>query len=108
VPHAICRADVSYMWRCRRCFKLAAGFALPLGEMPGVWRRAADDSVRRPADSLHLRAIRQAVHLEVDSFHFFKLAHDQTRDWEQRAVLEGFTKPRRRFYISSIRDITPI
>jgi hypothetical protein len=87
-PDAICCAEVHYTWRCRKCFKLAAGFALPYGKCPACGGELQMIPCGDPADSPHLRAIRQAVQLELDSFHFFKLARDQARDWEQRAVLE--------------------
>jgi rubrerythrin len=53
--------------------------------------------VRRGAANVHgylcarrraLWAVREAVQAELDAFLFYKLARDQARHWEQRAVLE--------------------
>jgi hypothetical protein len=94
-PHAICCADVRYTWRCRKCFKLAAGFALPYGKCQACRGELQMIPCGDPADSLHLHAIRQALQLELDSFHFFKLARDQARDWDSERCSKSFTKPRR-------------
>ena len=87
-PDAICCAEVLYTWRCRKCFKLAAGFALPYCKCQVCGGELQMIPGGDPSDSPHVRAIQQAVQLELDSFHYFKLARDQARDWEQRAVLE--------------------
>jgi glutamate synthase (NADPH) small chain len=84
----VCCAQVRYSWRCKHCYKLTTGFAIPYGKcfmcggelevMPG----------RDLGDSMQFRAIRDAVQFELDSFHFYKLARDKARTPEQRAVLE--------------------
>ena len=84
----ICCAQVRYSWRCKQCFKLTTGFAIPYGKcfmcggdlevMPG----------RDLGDSMQFRAIRDAVQFELDSFHFYKLARDKAHTPAQRAVLE--------------------
>jgi rubrerythrin len=84
----ICCAQVRYTWRCKSCFKLTSGFAIPYGKcfmcggdlevMPG----------RDLGDSMQFKAIRDAVQFELNSFHFYKLARDQARTPDQRAVLE--------------------
>jgi len=85
---AICCADVRCMWRCRRCFKLTTGFAIPYGRC-----RLCDGELQMFTDSYapgaeRLWAVREAVQAELDAFLFYKLARDQARHWEQRAVLE--------------------
>ncbi len=84
----ICCSQVRYSWRCKSCFKLTSGLAIPYGRcflcggelevMPG----------RDLGDSMRFRAIRDAVQFELDSFHFYKLARDRAVTPEQRAVLE--------------------
>ena len=84
----ICCAQVRYTWRCKSCFKLTSGFAIPYGKcflcggelevMPG----------RELGDSMRFQAIRDAVQFELNSFHFYKLARDRAATPEQRAVLE--------------------
>jgi rubrerythrin len=85
---AICCAEVSCMWRCRRCFKLATGFAIPYGRCQlcdGELQMFTDGYA---PDAERLLAIREAVQAELDAFLFYKLARDQARHWDQRAVLE--------------------
>ena len=84
----ICCAQVRYTWRCKSCFKLTTGFAIPYGK---CFMCGGDLEVipeRDLGDSMRFRAIREAVQFELDSFHFYKLARDKARTPEQRAVLE--------------------
>jgi rubrerythrin len=76
------------MWRCRRCFKLATGFAIPYGRCrlcDGELQMFTDGGL---PDAERLWAVREAVQAELDAFLFYKLARDQARHWDQRAVLE--------------------
>jgi hypothetical protein len=85
---AICCAEVRYMWRCRKCFKLSTGFAIPYGRCSlcdGELQIFADLDA---ADSGRQAAIRAAVQAVLDAFLFYKLARDQSRHWDQRAVME--------------------
>ena len=84
----ICCAQVRYTWRCKSCFKLTTGFAVPYGK---CFLCGGDLEVipnRDLGDSMQFRAIRDAVQFELNSFHFYKLARDQARTADQRAVLE--------------------
>jgi rubrerythrin len=84
----ICCAQVRYTWRCKSCFKLTSGFAIPYGKCflcGGVLELIQD---RQLGDSMRFQAIRDAVQFELDSFHFYKLARDKAASPEQRAVLE--------------------
>jgi rubrerythrin len=84
----ICCAQVRYTWRCRSCFKLTTGLAIPYGKcflcggdlelIPG----------RDLGDSMRFSAIRDALQFELNSFHFYKMARDKALDPDQRAVLE--------------------
>jgi len=84
----ICCAQVRYTWRCKSCFKLTSGFAIPYGKcfLCGGELELIQD--RDLGDSMRFRAIRDAVQFELNSFHFYKLARDRARSPEQRAVLE--------------------
>ena len=82
---AICCAEVRCMWRCRRCFKLTTGFAIPYGRC-----RLCDGELQMfidsyPPEAERIWAVREAMQSELDAF---KLARDQARHWERRAVLE--------------------
>jgi glutamate synthase (NADPH/NADH) small chain len=84
----ICCAQVRYSWRCRSCFKLTSGFAIPYGKcfLCGGDLEVIPD--RNLGDSMRFQAIREAVQFELNSFHFYKLARDHAASPEQRAVLE--------------------
>ena len=84
----ICCAQVRYTWRCKSCFKLTSGFAIPYGKcfLCGGELEVIQD--RDLGDSMRFQAIRDAVQFELNSFHFYKLARDQAANPEQRAVLE--------------------
>ncbi|HTS32114.1 MAG TPA: hypothetical protein VMH81_39855 [Bryobacteraceae bacterium] len=84
----ICCAQVRYTWRCKSCFKLTSGFAIPYGKcfLCGGELEVIQD--RDLGDSMQFRAIREAVQFELNSFHFYKLARDRAPTPEQRAVLE--------------------
>jgi len=84
----ICCAQVRYTWRCRSCFKLTSGLAMPYGKcfLCGGDLEVIQD--RNLGDSMQFRAIRDAVQFELNSFHFYKLARDRAASPEQRAVLE--------------------
>jgi rubrerythrin len=84
----ICCAQVRYTWRCKSCFKLTSGLAVPYGK---CFLCGGDLEViqnRDLGDSMRFQAIRDAVQFELNSFHFYKLARDRARTPDQRAVLE--------------------
>jgi rubrerythrin len=84
----ICCAQVRYSWRCKSCFKLTSGFAVPYGRCFMCGGELEVIPGRDLGDSMRFRAIRDAVQFELDSFHFYKLARDRAAHAEQRAVLE--------------------
>jgi len=84
----ICCAQVRYSWRCKSCFKLTTGFAIPYGKCFMCGGELEVIPGRELGDSMQFRAIRDAVQFELDSFHFYKLARDKAASPEQRAVLE--------------------
>jgi rubrerythrin len=84
----ICCAQVRYTWRCKSCFKLTSGFALPYGKCFLCGGELEVIPGRDLGDSMRFRAIRDAVQFELNSFHFYKLARDKAGSPDQRAVLE--------------------
>jgi rubrerythrin len=84
----ICCAQIRYTWRCKSCFKLTSGLAMPYGKcfLCGGDLEVIPD--RNLGDSMQFRAIRDAVQFELNSFHFYKLARDRAVTPEQLAVLE--------------------
>jgi rubrerythrin len=84
----ICCSQIRYSWRCRSCFKLTSGIAIPYGK---CFLCGGDLEVipgRNLGDSMRFQAIRDAVQFELNSFHFYKLARDKAANADQRAVLE--------------------
>ncbi len=84
----ICCAQVRYTWRCKSCFKLTSGFAMPYGKCFLCGGELEMIPGRDLGDTMRFRAIRDAAQFELNSFHFYKLARDRARTPEPRAVLE--------------------
>ena len=84
----ICCAQVRYTWRCKSCFKLTTGLAIPYGKCFMCGGELEVIPNRDLGDSMRFRAIRDAIQFELNSFHFYKLARDKAQSPEQRAVLE--------------------
>jgi glutamate synthase (NADPH/NADH) small chain len=84
----ICCAQVRYTWRCKSCFKLTTGFAIPYGKCFMCGGELEVIPGRELGDTMRFRAIRDAVQFELNSFHFYKLARDHAHTPEQKAVLE--------------------
>jgi rubrerythrin len=84
----ICCAQVRYTWRCKSCYKLTSGFAVPYGKCFLCGGNLEVIQNRELGDTMRFQAIRDAVQFELNSFHFYKLARDRARTPDQRAVLE--------------------
>jgi rubrerythrin len=84
----ICCVQVRYTWRCKSCFKLTSGIAVPYGKcfLCGGDLEVIND--RDLGDSMRFQAIRDAVQFELNSFQFYKLAREKAATPEQLAVLE--------------------
>ena len=84
----VCCAQVRYTWRCRSCHKLTQGFAVPYGKcfLCGGQLEVIGD--RDLGDPMRLTAVREAIQLELNSFHFYKLARDRATTPHVRQVLE--------------------
>ncbi|HZT30095.1 MAG TPA: hypothetical protein VFA33_09445 [Bryobacteraceae bacterium] len=83
----ICCAQIRYTWKCARCHKLTSGFALPYGRCFLCGGELAVVESRELGDPMRLRAIRDAVQFELNSFYFYKLACDRARDPQHRQLL---------------------
>ena len=84
----VCCAQVRYTWRCRSCHKLTTGFALPYGKCFLCGGELEILDPRDLGDPMRLSAVREAVQLELNSFHFYKLARDRATNPQVRQVLE--------------------
>lgn len=85
---AVCCAGLVYTWKCTSCHKVSSGFAIPYGRcfMCGGPLQVVEDS--KFEDPMNVRAIRDAVQFELDSYHFYRLALTRATDPVQRAVLD--------------------
>ena len=84
----VCCAQVRYTWRCRSCHKLTTGFVLPYGKcfLCGGELEVLKD--RELGDPMRLQAVREALQLELNAFHFYKLARERATNPQVRQVLE--------------------
>ena len=84
----VCCAQVRYTWRCGACHKLTTGFAIPYGKCFLCGGRLEVLENRDLGDPMRLQAVREAIQLELNSFHFYKLARDRATNPQVRQVLE--------------------
>jgi rubrerythrin len=84
----VCCAQVRYTWRCRSCQKLTTGLAVPYGKCFLCGGELEILEERDLGDPMRHAAIREAVQLELDSFHFYKLARERATNPQVRQVLE--------------------
>lgn len=84
----VCCAQVHYTWRCRTCFKVSRGTAVPYGKcfMCGGELEILPD--RDLPDGMRFKAVRDAVQFELEFFNFYKHARQKAIQPEQAAVLE--------------------
>jgi len=103
----ICCAQVRYTWRCKSCFKLTSGLAIPYGKcfLCGGSLEVIHD--RELGDSMRFQAIRDAVQFELNSFHFYKLARDRARTPNSAPLSSASTKPNSTICTSSKKSTTP-
>jgi len=84
----VCCAQVRYTWRCRSCHKLTTGFVLPYGKCFLCGGELAIVKDRDLGDPMRLQAVREALQLELNAFHFYKLARERATNPQVRQVLE--------------------
>src|ERR1019366_3665609 len=65
----ICCAQVRYTWRCKSCFKLTTGFAIPYGKCFMCGGELEVIPCRDLGDSMRFRAIRDPLHDLEDNYH---------------------------------------
>jgi rubrerythrin len=84
----ICCAQVRYTWKCTACHKLSSGFAIPYGKCHLCGGKLSVVESRELGDPMRLRAIRDAVQFELNSFYFYKLARERASLPEHRLLFE--------------------
>jgi hypothetical protein len=85
---AVCCAGREKTWKCRSCHKLSRSFATAFGKC-SLCGGDLRDLHREPFDDpLTVMPIREAIRLELDSYHFYRLAWLQARDPVPRAFFE--------------------
>jgi rubrerythrin len=84
----VCCALVRYTWRCRSCHKLSSGFALPYGRCFLCGGELEEIGERDLGEPMCREAIRKAVQFELNSYHFYRLALERTRNPQHRLIFE--------------------
>ena len=84
----VCCAGLVHTWKCASCHKVTTGFAIPYGACYMCGGRLGIVKAHAIDDPLRVRPIRDAVQFELDSYHFYRLALERTKDPVVRAVLE--------------------
>jgi glutamate synthase (NADPH/NADH) small chain len=85
---SVCCADVKYTWKCKSCGKLSTGFVIPYGR---CFLCGGENELLQGYSGVQaelMAIINEAVRLEVDMYHFYRLAMGRTSDTVLRAVLE--------------------
>ena len=83
----ICCAEVKFTWKCTDCSKLSSGFVLPYGRCHlcgGKLERIEEHKFDQPE---RIEPIRQAVQFELDSYHFYTIASERTREPRVKELL---------------------
>lgn len=84
----VCCADLAYTWKCTLCYKVSTGFAVPYGRCFMCGGQLEIVKGREFDDPMNVKAIRDAVQFELDSYHFYRLALQRTIDPTMRAILQ--------------------
>lgn len=84
----VCCADLQYTWKCTSCHKVCEGFAIPYGKCflcGGTLKVIEGYDLEDP---LRVRPIRDAVQFELNSYHFYRLAHSKVKDKALRSIFQ--------------------
>jgi len=89
---SICCADIKYTWKCNSCGKLSTGFVVPYGRcfLCGGENRVVEGYTGASPELVAI--VQEAVQFEVDMYHFYRMAMQQTGDEVLRSVLEGLSQ----------------
>jgi len=86
----ICCADAKYTWKCASCGKLSTGFVVPYGRCFLCGGKTAVVEDYKADNPAKVAVVQEAMQYELDMYHFYRLAMQQTRNEELRGVLEEF------------------
>ncbi len=84
----VCCADLVYTWKCTQCHKVTKGFAAPYGKCymcGGVLRVVKGHKFDDP---MRVKPIRDAVQLELNAYHFYRLMLPKVADPTLRAIVQ--------------------
>jgi rubrerythrin len=87
-----CCAELAETWKCRRCQRLSRGFVAPFARCSLCGGVLDSVEPHRLEDPLAVHPIREAVQLELDSYHFYRLAWRRVGDPVLRSFLEEFAQ----------------
>ena len=85
---SICLADINLTWKCKSCGNLTTGFIFPYGRcsLCGGEKELTEEYGGASGDLVAIA--REAVQFEVDTYLFYRMAAQKTKDEVLRPVLE--------------------
>lgn len=87
----ICCAEVRFTWKCRSCHKRSQGFFVPFSRCHLCGGELEVVEVKGDLAPARTRAIRSAILMESNSYHYYRLAALSAKDERAKAVFEDFT-----------------
>jgi rubrerythrin len=85
---SICCADIKFTWKCKSCDNLTTGFIFPYGRcsLCGGENELIEGYTGARGDIVPI--VQEAVQLEIDMYHFYRMAAQKTKDDVLQSVLE--------------------
>ena len=85
---AICCAEIRHTWKCRKCGKRSTGFVVPYGRcfLCGGDNETVESF--KSDDEETVKLVREALQMELDTYHFYRLGMGKARNEEQKTVFE--------------------
>jgi rubrerythrin len=88
----ICCAEVKFTWKCTDCSKLSTGFVLPYGRCHLCGGKLERVEEHKFDDPERMEPILQAVQFELDSYHFYSIASERTKEPRVKDLLEDLAE----------------
>ncbi len=85
---SVCCADIKYTWKCKSCGKLSTGFVFPYGR---CFLCGGENELIEGYAGPHpelVAIVQEATQFEIDMYHFYRMAMQNTKDEQLRSILE--------------------
>jgi glutamate synthase (NADPH/NADH) small chain len=85
---SVCCADIKYTWKCKSCGKLSTGFVVPYGRcfLCGGENELIEGYAGARPELVAI--VQEAVQFEIDTYHFYRMAAQHTKNEVLRSILE--------------------